>query len=99
MEQVRSILVEATLELVLEGMMKEILARLDKIIELLELRNSIERARDEMALGIYVDGDNVFPPADRHGTAVDPDYGCACGGTAVFNGEYCPIHRSVVVRM
>lgn len=42
--------------------MEEIKKKLDKIIELLEFRNSIERARDQMRRGtMYFDDSEVFP--------------------------------------
>ena len=42
--------------------MKEVKEKLDKIIELLEFRNSIERARNQMKRGtIYFDHSEVFP--------------------------------------
>lgn len=49
--------------------LKDIEIKLDKIIELLELRNSIERARNQMRRGtIYFDDSEVFP--DRHGVEI-----------------------------
>ena len=85
--------------------MKEIKEKLDKIIELLEFRNSIERARNQMRRGtIYFDDSEVFP--DRQLTPeearkeyypflepVDGDgaseHNLCTCGTAV---GYCPIH-------
>lgn len=77
-----------------EEPMNNIKDRLDKIIELLELRNSIERARDQMRKGtIYIDPSEIFP--DNPQNAADSSKFCNCGdhkSGESTGGNYCPIH-------
>ena len=76
---------------------EQITGRLNKIISLLELRNSISQARNEMMQGEYVTSpfehgscvDEIFNP---HNQPIPiPD--CTChkkGQTSAV--EYCPLH-------
>jgi len=76
---------------------KDIIERLDKIIELLEIRNSISTAQTQLKKGtIYFNTDEVFKPATDN-TANDERI-CNCGNHK--HGEdtgawWCPIHGHI----
>ena len=75
--------------------MNEIISRLDKIIKLLETRNDIEEARNEMKQGCrYLSHKKVFnvPPMDASNNFAEL---CNCGNhkhNELTGGWYCPVH-------
>ena len=75
--------------------MNEIISKLDKIIELLEIRNGIEQARDEMKQGCcYLSHEKALniPPMDASNSPVGL---CNCGNyrhDEQTGGWYCPVH-------